>query len=68
MTQRAPSVCPGPVRMGRREFLRVGLAGLAGLTLPGLMQLRARAAATPRRERTAVILVWLHGGASHLET
>src|SRR4051812_3241842 len=49
----------------RREFLRAGLAGFAALSLPGLFRLRA---ATPAPGRTAVILVWLRGGASHLET
>jgi hypothetical protein len=48
--------------------LQAGLAGWAGLSLPGLFQLRARAAAEQPREPTAVILVWLIGGASHLET
>jgi hypothetical protein len=53
--------------ISRRELLRVGLAGVSGLTLPAL--LRARASAAPSdRQRTAVILVWLPGGASHLET
>lgn len=59
-------VCPGPVR--RREFLRIGLSGFASLSLPGLFQLRARAAEPRPKENTAVILVWLRGGASHLET
>jgi hypothetical protein len=56
--------------MRRREFLRVGMSGLGGLSLPGLMALRSRAgsAAADRRERTALIVVWLQGGASHLET
>ncbi len=52
----------------RREFLRCGLAGLASLSLPGLLQLRARAAGPASRERTALIVIWLHGGASHFET
>ena len=60
----AVSICPGPIK--RREFLRIGLSGFATLSLPGLFQLRALAA-TPKA-RTAVILVWLRGGASHLET
>ena len=51
----------------RREFLRCGMAGVASLSLPGLFNLRAQAA-TASRERTALIVVWLHGGASHLET
>src|SRR5205085_321549 len=50
----------------RREFLRAGLAAFGQLSLPGLLRLRARG---PRAgERTAVIVVWLRGGASHLET
>ena len=52
---------------GRREFLRLGLAGFGSLTLPALFRLRAHASGAPG-ERTAVILVWLRGGASHLET
>ena len=53
--------------MHRRKFLRIGLAGFGSLSLPGLMRLRS-AAAAPSTERTAVILVWLRGGASHLDT
>jgi hypothetical protein len=57
----------------RRDFLKIGAAaGLFGLTLPQLLQLEARAAdAQPeRRERRsrAVIMVWLAGGPSHLDT
>lgn len=50
----------------RREFLRFGLSGFAGLTLSELLRLRAE----PNRPRanTALLVVWLHGGASHLET
>lgn len=58
----------GPAFLGRREFLRLGLTGLAGLSLPDLYRLQAATADAARRERTAVILVWLRGGASHLET
>ncbi len=60
------SVYPGPIK--RREFLRIGLSGFATLSLPGLLQLRARAATVNPKDKTAVILVWLRGGASHLET
>jgi len=56
----------------RREFLRAGLTGFTSLSLAGLYNLRAQAAAmqdvAQSSERTAVILVWLRGGASHLET
>ncbi len=56
-----------PVRVGRREFLRAGLAAFGSLSLPGLCRLRTEAAATPA-PRTAVIVVWLRGGMSHLDT
>src|SRR3954470_17353106 len=51
----------------RREFLRTSLAGFASLSLPGVMRLRAASPPTAG-ERTALIVVWLRGGASHLET
>jgi uncharacterized protein (DUF1501 family) len=59
--------------VARREFLRAGLTGMASLSLPGLYRLRAQAAGQAMgtgkpAERTALILVWLRGGASHLET
>ncbi len=60
------------VRIGsRRWFLQTGLAGLAGLSLPQLLHLRARAtvsAQTRRKDRKAVILIWLSGGPSHIDT
>jgi uncharacterized protein (DUF1501 family) len=52
----------------RREFLRLGLAGLGSLSLPALYRLQALAASQPAGERTAVIIVWLRGGCSHLDT
>lgn len=52
----------------RREFLRAGLTGLGTLSLPGLLRLRAECAAAETREETALILVWLRGGCSHLDT
>lgn len=62
----AAVLCPGPIK--RREFLRVGLAGFASLSLPGLLRLRMQAATDQSKPKTAVILVWLRGGISHLET
>src|SRR5258708_1143239 len=58
--------CLGPIR--RRDFLRLGLAGFAGLSLPDLFRLRADAGMPTTSRRSAIIVVWLHGGASHLET
>jgi len=58
------------IRVGsRRWFLQTGLTGLAGLSLPGLLQHRAKAAtAGGTAKKTAVILVWLSGGPSHIDT
>jgi len=51
--------------MHRRMFLKTALAG-GGLTLPGLLHLRAEDR-RPRKD-TAVILLYCHGGISHLDT
>jgi uncharacterized protein (DUF1501 family) len=52
----------------RREFLRAGLAGFGSLSLPSLLRLRAEAPLPEAKKRTAVIIVWLRGGGSHLDT
>src|SRR2546422_244414 len=54
----------------RRNFLKASLAGLAGLTFPGLLRARARAAETTRatRPNKSVILLWMTGGPSHIDT
>lgn len=61
---------PSRSELERREFLRIGLTGFSSLTLSQMLRLRseAEAATLPTSERTAIILVWLRGGASHLET
>ncbi len=51
----------------RRDFLRVGGLGLAGLTLPRLLESRSNAAANLRRD-TSVVWLWLNGGPTHIET
>ncbi|MEX0676901.1 MAG: DUF1501 domain-containing protein [Pirellulales bacterium] len=63
-----PSAKARALSTSRREFLRVGLAGFGALSLPGLLRLRAAAATPGGGERTAVIIVWLRGGCSHLDT
>lgn len=52
----------------RREFLRIGLAGFGAMSLPELLRMRAEAGVTKDPLRTAVIIVWLRGGCSHLDT
>ena len=54
--------------MSRRGFMQIGLGGFGSLSWPGLMRLRAENAVKPQQERTAVILVWLIGGISHVDT
>src|SRR4051794_3326408 len=52
--------------MARREFLQVGISGYLGLGLPALLAGQAGAAAAPRAK--SVILVFLTGGPSHVDT
>ncbi|MAV35444.1 MAG: hypothetical protein CMJ59_08295 [Planctomycetaceae bacterium] len=56
--------CRGPIR--RREFLQAGALGTAGIFLSDV--LAARAASGNAQRRTSVILMYLHGGPSQLET
>lgn len=66
MTRLGESCC-GP--MARRGFLQAGMVGLGGLGLSDLLRLRARANPAGRTASdTAVILVWLPGGMSHIDT
>ena len=58
------SRCPGPIN--RREFLRVGSLALGGASLSEI--LAGRAAAGTSGSDTSVILCYLHGGPSQLET
>ncbi len=70
MTTEPPSPslrpCTGP--LNRRGFMKIGLAGFGTLSLPGLLRLRAENATKPPQEKTAVIMVWLIGGLSHVDT
>lgn len=59
-----PPRCAG--RLGRREFLKAGGLALGGLTLADV--LAGRAAAGESARDTAVIVLYLHGGPSQLET
>src|SRR5262245_19526637 len=61
------SDCEG---FARRDFLKVGSAGLLGLTLPQLLKLEALADAQARNQRrraTSVIMVWLAGGPATID-
>lgn len=63
MTHLPASRCPGT--FSRRAFLRSGLAGLCSLGLADLLRLEA--AAPPSRGKSMIVL-WLWGGPSHMET
>ena len=52
----------------RREFLRVGSLGLAGLSLADLLAARAAAGESLATEHKSVILLFLQGGPTQLET
>ena len=51
---------------GRRSVLKASMAGLAGLSLPGLLAAREDNPAAGRQK--SVILVWMTGGPSHIDT
>jgi hypothetical protein len=54
-------------KVSRRDFLRVGALALGGLSLTDVLRLRAQAAAAESRPKS-VIMIWLGGGPSHLDT
>ncbi len=63
------SDCEG---FARRDFLKIGSAGLLGLSLPQLLKLEARAsesapAGARSRRATSVIMVWLAGGPATID-
>ena len=54
----------------RRSVLKAGLAGIAGLTAPDLLRIRAEAARSGKSisSHRSVILLWMTGGPSHIDT
>jgi hypothetical protein len=63
MTLRFSSDCE---RYHRRDFLKLGTAGLLGLGLADLLRLESRAAKT-KPKATSVIMVWLAGGPATID-
>ena len=51
----------------RRNLLKAGLAGIAGLSVPSLLRQQARADGSAKRGKS-VILLWMTGGPSHIDT
>ncbi|MFO0967504.1 MAG: DUF1501 domain-containing protein [Gemmataceae bacterium] len=54
----------GLTLLSRRNMLKASIAGLAGLTLPGLLQAQERGAPSGK----SVLLLWMAGGPSHIDT
>src|SRR5581483_7324770 len=65
-----PRTPEGLVLHSRRNLLKASLAGLAGLTFPDVLRQRARAteAGQATRNHKSVILLWMAGGPSHIDT
>ncbi len=58
-----PQVREGLTLPTRRNILKAGIAGMAGLTLPMLL-----AKAGPSTKKKSVILLWMAGGPSQIDT
>lgn len=52
--------------IGRRDFLKVGALAMGGLSLADVMRLQARAGSPGNRK--SVIMIYLPGGPTHLDT
>src|SRR5438552_3547334 len=57
--------------VSRRDALRVGALALGGVTLADVLRLRGRAGEGARESGArakSVIMIWLRGGASHIDS
>ena len=54
--------------LSRRSCLKIGALGWGGLSLADVLAHRAATAGTSSPNRTAVILFWMAGGPSHVDT
>src|SRR5262245_28460693 len=61
---RGTRLCDG---LTRRELLRVGGLALGGLTLADVLRSQAAAPPSARRNKS-VIMIWLRGGPSHIDS
>jgi len=64
-----PRDAEGLTLFSRRNMLKASLAGMAGLSVPKLLQTQAEAAQAGRNMATgkSVILLWMTGGPSHID-
>jgi Protein of unknown function (DUF1501) len=63
----APNIRTDCEGFHRRDFLKLGTAGLLGLGLADLLRLEAHAAASKSRKATSVIMIWLAGGPATID-
>ena len=65
-----PRLREGLTVMGRRSMLKAGIAGMAGLSLPGLLEAKDAALRKGKSLSSgkSVILIWMTGGPSHIDT
>ena len=65
-----PLVPEGLTVLSRRNMLKASLAGLGGLSVPALLKQQAEAARSgqPSNNGRSVILLWMTGGPSHIDT
>ena len=62
----ASRYCDG---LERRSFIQLGLAGMATAGMPDLLKAKAISEASGNdKKNTSIILLWLDGGPSHLDT
>lgn len=57
-----------PGTASRRAVLQAGFLSCAGLSLPALLERQALASSDSSRRSKSVILIWLRGGASHIDS
>jgi hypothetical protein len=56
------------LQTNRRRFLKAGILGTVGLSLPELLQAEALASGTSSsRSQNSVIILWMRGGPSHID-
>lgn len=67
ITRGQSSACDG---LTRREMLRIGTIGALGLSLPQVLRMEhyAKAAGSTPKDNLSVILLWMQGGPSHIDS
>lgn len=64
-----PLLAEGLSLTTRRNLLKASLAGVAGLSVPRLLQAREQGSSTGKAPRNkSLILLWMTGGPSHIDT